>query len=202
MPRPKKKFSGNRRRRTRLNAPGMMGLFSNSDMRKYSVREGNAEVGDTGPMATQSERLTVVIAEDDDDAIHLLEAALQAIACEHMVRIVRDGQDALEYLKGEGKYADRNAFPFPDVLLIDLKMPLVSGMEVLGWLSKHPECNVLPTIVFSSSSHPSDIKRAYGLGASAYFVKPIAYEQLKGILRSTFEFWGKCVKPPLPQKCA
>jgi len=153
-------------------------------------------------MGNQSERLTVVIAEDDDDAIHLLEAALQAIACEHTVRIVRDGHEALNYLKGEGAYADRSAFPFPDVLLIDLKMPLVSGLDVLAWLGKHPECNVLPTIVFSSSSHPSDIKTAYGLGASAYFVKPIEYEQLKRILRSTFEFWGKCVKPPLPKKCA
>src|SRR5688572_29626660 len=85
----------------------------------------------TQPMGNQSERLTVVIAEDDEDAIHLLEAALQAIACEHTVRIVRDGQDALDYLKGEGQYADRKAFPFPDVLLIDLKMPVVSGMDVL-----------------------------------------------------------------------
>ena len=154
------------------------------------------------PMGNQSEQLTVVIAEDDEDAIHLLEAALQAIACEHAVRIVHDGHEALDYLKGEGRYADRTAFPFPDVLLIALKMPVVSGLEVLSWLNKHPECNVLPTIVFSSSNHPSDIKRAYSLGASAYFVKPIEFEQLKRILRSTFEFWGKCVKPPLPPKCA
>jgi len=175
-------------------------LFSRNDMRMYGVAGMAKET--MQPMGNQSERLTVVIAEDDEDAIHLLEAALQAIACEHTVRIVRDGQDALDYLKGEGQYADRKAFPFPDVLLIDLKMPLVSGLDVLAWLNKHPECNVLPTIVFSSSNHPSDIKTAYGLGASAYFVKPIEFEQLKRILRSTFEFWGKCVKPPLPKNCA
>ena len=169
-------------------------------MRMYGVAGMAKET--MQPMGNQSERLTVVIAEDDEDAIHLLEAALQAIACEHTVRIVRDGHEALDYLKGEGRYSDRTAFPFPDVLLIDLKMPLVSGLDVLTWLDKHPECNVLPTIVFSSSSHPSDIKMAYGLGASAYFVKPIDFEQLKRILRSTFEFWGKCVKPPLPKNCA
>jgi CheY-like chemotaxis protein len=150
----------------------------------------------------ENARLTVLIAEDDEDAIHLLEAALQSISCEHTVRIVQNGQEALDYLQGKEKYEDREAFPFPDVMLIDLKMPVVSGLEVLWWLSKHPECNVLPTIVFSTSRHETDIKRAYDLGASAYFVKPIQFEHLKGILRSTFEFWGKCVKPPLPQKCA
>lgn len=149
-----------------------------------------------------SERMTVVIAEDDDDDIDLLERALASIACEHTVRIVRDGQEALDYLRGVGRYDDRAAFPFPDVLLVDLKMPRVSGLEVLWWLSKHPECSVLPTIVFSTSNIDSDIKRAYELGASAYFVKPISFQALKGILRSTFEFWGKCVKPPLPQRCA
>jgi CheY-like chemotaxis protein len=146
--------------------------------------------------------MTVLIAEDDDDAIHLLEAALASIQCQHAVRIVRDGQQALDYLQGKGQYQDRKAFPFPDVLVIDLKMPVVSGLEVLWWLSKHPECNVLPTMVFSTSSQPSDIKRAYDLGASAYFVKPIDFDELKRILASTFDFWGKCVKPPMPPKCA
>jgi CheY-like chemotaxis protein len=150
----------------------------------------------------EAERMTIVIAEDDEDDINLLQRALAGIACEHTIRIVRDGQEALDYLRGTGQYENRFEFPFPDVLLLDLKMPRVSGLEVLWWLSKHPECSVLPTIVFSTSSLDSDIKRAYELGASAYFVKPISFEHLKGILRSTFEFWGKCVKPPLPQKCA
>src|SRR5688500_12404710 len=152
--------------------------------------------------SNQPNGMTVLIAEDDEDAIHLLEAALASIDCAHTIRIVRDGQEALDYLQGKEKYEDREAFPFPDVLVIDLKMPVVSGLEVLWWLSKHPECNVLPTIVFRSSSHPADIKRAYDVGASPYFVKPLAFDELKRILASTFDFWGKCVKPPLPQNCA
>lgn len=60
----------------------------------------------------------------------------------------------------------------------------------------------MPTIIFTSSDDPSDIRRAYDLGASAYFVKPMTFDELKNVLRSTFEFWGKCVKPPLPPKCA
>ena len=145
--------------------------------------------------------MNVLIAEDDENAIHLLEAALTAIACAHTVRVVRDGQEALDYLQGKGNYEDRSAFPFPNVLVLDLKMPRVDGLEVLWWLSKHPECSVLPTIVFTSSDDPSDIRRAYSLGASAYFVKPMTFDELKNVLRSTFEFWGKCVKPPLPPKC-
>src|SRR5688500_17760555 len=150
----------------------------------------------------KADRMTVVIAEDNEDDSALLERALAAIACEHRVRVVHSGKEALDYLRGDGEYEDREAFPFPDVMLLDLKMPRVSGLEVLTWLSKHPECSVLPTIVFSCSAMESDIQRAYALGASAYFVKPIAFDELKEILRSTFLFWGKCVKPPLPQKCA
>lgn len=145
---------------------------------------------------------TIVIAEDDDNDVTLLEKALEAICCKHTVRIVRDGQELLEYLKGNGRYADRDAFPFPSVLLIDLKMPRVSGFDVLAWLSRHPDCSVMPTIVFSASALEDDIKRAYELGASAYFVKPMVFQNLKEVLRSMFEFWGSCVKPPLPQKCA
>ena len=150
----------------------------------------------------ESNNLTVLIGENDLDAILLLQAALACIDCEHTVKIVRDGQEALDYLAGKGKHEDRQAFPFPDVLLIDLKMPIVSGLKVLWWLGKHPECNVLPTIVFSTSNAPADIKRAYDLGASAYFVKPLQFDELTDILESTFKFWGKCVKPPLPQNCA
>jgi CheY-like chemotaxis protein len=148
------------------------------------------------------QKITVVIAEDDEDDVMLLENALEAIACEHVVRIVRDGRELLDYLKGEGKYGDRKRYPFPNVLLLDIKMPRLSGLDVLRWLSKHPECSVMPTIVFSASEIEGDIKLAYELGASAYFVKPMAFQNLKEILRSMFEFWGKCVKPPLPQKCA
>jgi CheY-like chemotaxis protein len=148
------------------------------------------------------EKLTVVIAEDSEDDIALLKNALAQIACEHTVRIVRDGGELIDYLKGEGKYGDRERYPFPGVLLLDLKMPRVSGFDVLRWLSNHPECSVMPTVVFSASALEQDIKLAYELGASAYFVKPMVFQNLKEILRAMFEFWGKCVKPPLPQKCA
>jgi CheY-like chemotaxis protein len=149
-----------------------------------------------------NQKFTVVIAEDDEDDITLLQSALSGIGCEHTVRIVRDGRELIDYLKGEGPYEDREKYPFPGVLMLDIKMPRLSGFDVLRWLSKHPDCCVMPTIVFSSSAQEQDIKLAYELGASAYFVKPMAFQNLKEILRSMLEFWGKCVKPPLPQKCA
>jgi two-component system, response regulator len=148
------------------------------------------------------ESTTVVIAEDNEDDITLLENALAEVACENTIRIVRDGQELLDYLRGEGKYADRRAFPFPNVLLLDIKMPRVNGLEVLRWLSSHPECSVMPTVVFSASNLEDDVAQAYELGANAYFVKPMTFQSLKDTLRSMFEFWGKCTKPRLPQKCA
>ena len=128
--------------------------------------------------------------------------AFRAIGKEYPVLLVEDGDAAIEYLRGSGKYEDRSAFPFPNVLFVDLKMPKVSGFDVLRWLKEHPDCAVMPTMVFSSSSTPEDVKLAYELGANGYFMKPAAFDDLKAMLRSALEFWGWCCKPVLPKKCA
>ena len=145
--------------------------------------------------------LTIVIVEDNENDAQLLEMAFRAIGVHCPVRMVEDGDAAIEYLRGCGKYEDRAAFPFPNVLFLDLKMPRVSGFDVLRWLKEHPDCAVMPTMVFSSSSVAEDVKLAYELGANGYLAKPAAFNDLKAMLRSTLEFWEWCCKPVLPKKC-
>ena len=145
--------------------------------------------------------LTILIAEDSQDDAFFLERAFRKIGLKNPVQILTDGAEVLDYLKAQGKYENRTEFPFPSVMFIDIKMPRVSGFEVLQWLKDHQECKVIPTIVFSSSEQPEDIERAYQLGANAYFVKPNSTEQLADLLRSAYDFWSRCAKPRVPVKC-
>jgi CheY-like chemotaxis protein len=146
--------------------------------------------------------LTIVIVEDCENDARLLELAFRAIGKGYPIRMIEDGDAAIDYLRGSGRYEDRAAFPFPNVLFLDLKMPKVSGFDVLRWLKEHPDCAVMPTMVFSSSNTAEDVKLAYELGANGYLMKPAAFDDLKGMLRSTLEFWEWCCKPVLPKKCA
>jgi CheY-like chemotaxis protein len=141
---------------------------------------------------------TILIAEDMEDDALLLERAFNLIGLANPVRLMGDGAEVIEYLRGAGRYADRAMFPFPRVLFTDLKMPQVGGFELLEWLREHPEHAVVPTIVLSSSGEPSDVRRAYELGAHAYLVKPCSMEDLQKMMRRMYEFWALSAQTPSP----
>ncbi len=142
--------------------------------------------------------LTILIAEDSENDALLLQMALKRAGIKERVYVVADGVEAIAYLRGEGKYKDRSKFPFPNVLFTDLKMPRMSGFEVLQWLRSNPECFIIPIIVLSASQLDDDIRKAYQLSANAYLVKPGKFEDLQKILKLAFEFWDKCEKPTPP----
>jgi CheY-like chemotaxis protein len=146
-------------------------------------------------------RLIILVAEDSEDDIFLLERAFKKVGIGMPVHICRDGAEAMAYLKGEREFADRVRYPFPRVLITDLKMPKCSGFELLGWLHDHPECNLIPKIVLSSSAQPEDVTLAYQLGANAYFCKPGSSEKLISIVEISQKFWTEAVLPQLPQNC-
>jgi CheY-like chemotaxis protein len=136
----------------------------------------------------------VLVAEDDLDAIFLYERTFKKIDLPNY-RIVRNGEEAIEYLCGTGRYSDRHAHPFPDWLILDLKMPRKDGLEVLQWLQENPSCNVVPSVMISASSENKDVRRAYELGVNAFFVKPSALEELAHILRTIKQFWNLAELP-------
>jgi len=147
------------------------------------------------------EPFPILIAEDDENDAIILERALHKVGFQNPVHFCQDGVDVLNYLRAEDKYWDRTAFPFPRVLITDLKMPKMGGLEVLKWLHQHPECNVIPKIVFTASKQTRDIQEAYKWGANSYIVKPGGYEALTHVLKLTFDYWEMCEKPQLLVKC-
>jgi CheY-like chemotaxis protein len=147
------------------------------------------------------EQLLILIAEDDPNDAVLLERALQKAVRRSTFRICTNGDQAIEYLSGRGSYSDRATFPFPRMLLTDLKMPRRSGFELLKWLQAHPQCNVIPSIVMSASDTVEDVKLAYQLGANCYFRKPGSFSELCKIVDLLVGFWSVAALPPLPENC-
>jgi len=144
----------------------------------------------------------VLLVDDSRDDAFFVRKALEKAGMGTSCQVVEDGEEAIRYLRGEGVYADRQAYPFPTVILSDLKMPRMSGFELLRWVREHPECSVIPTILFSSSTVASDVKEAYLLGANAYMVKPASPEEFEDLMRITCQYWKRCERPPALQKCA
>lgn len=143
----------------------------------------------------------ILVAEDNPDDVLLLRHALKRAEITSPVHVCKDGEDAKEYLAGAGKYADREKYPFPGLLITDLKMPRCSGLELLEWISDHPTCSAMPVIVLSASALPPDVSRAYELGASTFFQKPASMDALVELLKSFQIYWKKAELPELPKQC-
>ncbi len=136
----------------------------------------------------------VLIAEDNPDDALLLRRALNKAGVRSQVRIVADGEEMLLYLQGSGHYSDRSAHPLPSIMILDLKMPRKSGLEVLQWISENPRISIVPTIVLSASSLDRDVRAAYNLGANTYFVKPTTFEDLVDTMRMLEKYWNRAAK--------
>jgi CheY-like chemotaxis protein len=120
----------------------------------------------------------VLVADDDGNDVFFLRRAFQKAGLEHQVIDVPDGEKAIHYLCGQEIYSDRSQFPVPSLLFLDLKMPKVSGFEVLEWLNKHGEMNGLKVVVLSSSGLPADMEKARNLGAHDYRIKPADIDEM------------------------
>jgi CheY-like chemotaxis protein len=127
-------------------------------------------------------RWSVLVAEDNENDVLILEHAFSGIKTDVALKIVTDGAQAIDYLSGQNGFTDRTRFPFPHILLLDLKMPRVDGFDVLEWLRSNPPMHRLRAIIFTSSTHHADIDRAYDLGASSYIRKPTALSDMRSIV--------------------
>lgn len=145
-------------------------------------------------------RPVILIVEDDAEDRYLLQNAFEHIGVTDTVHTVGDGQEAVEYLSGEGQFADRHKFRFPTLLLLDLKMPRMNGLEFLGYIKHNPSLQVIPTIVFTSSDRREDIKNAYQLGANSYIVKGKTFEIICGQLKFMYGYWMRVEIPPVDQQ--
>lgn len=138
---------------------------------------------------------TILLVEDDENDATLMKMAFEKNKILNPVQWVRDGLEAVAYLNGEGEYADRAKFPFPEVLLLDLKMPRMTGMELLAWIGEHPDFRIIPTIIMTSSRQEIDVEKAYSLGANTYMTKPCSFDELARMVQLTHEYWAVSAKP-------
>lgn len=139
---------------------------------------------------------TILHVEDDPNDVLLVERAMKKSNSSARLRSVADGDKALDYLKGEGSFANREQFPMPDLVLLDLKMPRKSGLEVLSWIREQVSLKRLPVVVFTSSKHDQDINQAYDLGANSYLVKPVGFEALLDTVKQVQHYWGALNQSP------
>lgn len=131
---------------------------------------------------------TILLVEDNEDDAFFMKQALKDAEIANPFRHVEDGQAAIDYLAGTGKYADRQQYPLPMVVFLDLKLPFKTGHEVLQWIRAQPEFQKLVVIVLTSSNEPVDLKRSYQLGANSFVVKPPTPDQLLD-LAEAFKLW-------------
>jgi CheY-like chemotaxis protein len=115
---------------------------------------------------------TVLLVDDSPDDVFLVGRAFRQVGIPNPLVVVGDGDQAIQYLKGEGIYADREQFPIPVLVLLDLNTPRVTGFEVLTWLRQDPDFRHLPVIVLTASTYSPDVTRAYQLGANSFLTKP------------------------------
>ena len=144
----------------------------------------------------RDERVILGVEDDGDDA-ELIKTAFRRSGFENPIWRTAGVQQGLDYLSGTGQYTDRKKFPFPDLVLIDHKMP-GDGWGIIEWVRKRPNLSWLPVIVFSGSDDPEHQQKAMDLGASAYHVKPGRFEEFSAALRRIGEFWlgGSSLRPP------
>ena len=143
-----------------------------------------------------SRAFTILHIEDDPNDILLVERAMKKSNSGAQLRAVSDGDMAVTYLKGEGDFAKRELFPLPDLLLLDLKMPRKSGLEVLAWIRKEDPFKLTPVVIFTSSKHDQDINKAYDLGANSYLVKPVGFDALLETIKQIQFYWGTLNQGP------
>lgn len=137
----------------------------------------------------------VLIADDNEYDTLLMRTVFERIGLALPLQFVRDGVEAIAYLRGEGVYGDRQQFPRPTVLLLDLNMPRKNGFEVLAWIREQPALTRPHVYVLSASSQPADIRRSYDLGAGAYLVKPGTLDELLH-LAQTLVTWLRVIHHP------
>jgi CheY-like chemotaxis protein len=121
----------------------------------------------------------ILLVEDNQDDLFLMKRALQSARIVNPLIVVETGQEAMDYLGGAGKFADRDSYPIPAAVFMDLKLPFVFGHEVLAWIRRRKEFESLVVIVLTSSNEASDLNRCYSLGANSYLIKPPTAEQLE-----------------------
>lgn len=147
-----------------------------------------------------SERMVILLVEDLADDVLLVRRAFAEAKLDPALHVVGDGEEALDYLLGMGKYANRNDYPMPSLVLLDLKLPKMNGIEVLRWIRLQPNLKALRVIVLTSSEDIFDVNRAYEAGANSFLVKPLDFTNYPAMMGTLSRFWLTESKAPIIER--
>lgn len=142
----------------------------------------------------------ILLVEDDPNDVLLIQRAFQKAGLHNSLKVVRNGDQAIEYLSGENSYADRDRFPSPFLVLLDLKMPGTDGFEVLAWTRNSPSLKRLLVVVLTSSNLQADVDKAYELGANSYLVKPVEFDDMVNLIQRFEAYWTEINRIPSAPK--
>jgi len=138
----------------------------------------------------------ILLVEDNPNDVELTLHALRKYRLANHIHVARDGDEALEYLFATGAYAGRNIADIPKVVLLDLKLSKVDGLEVLRRVKGDPRTHMIPIVVLTSSREERDLARGYQLGANSYIVKPVDFDQFSEVVRQLGLYWVLLNQPP------
>lgn len=139
---------------------------------------------------------TILLIEDNPDDIELVEIALSTKRIANEITVVTDGAEALDFLFCQGKYTTRNTQSLPTLILLDLQLPKIDGLEVLKQIRKNEKTKLIPVIIFTSSNEERDIIESYQLGANSYVRKPVDADQFEKAVQELEMYWLLINKPP------
>jgi CheY-like chemotaxis protein len=148
------------------------------------------------------DRAVILLVEDRADDILLVQKAFAKGDINNPLVVVRDGEEAMAYLTGEGRFSNRAEYPLPDLILLDLKMPRIDGFEVLGWIRRQPGFASIRIVVLTSSDAIQDVNRAYALGANSFMVKPLDFENVVEMAKMLRTYWLHMDKAPEASRLA
>ncbi len=154
-------------------------------------------------MSDQEERtekkdvpMNILLVEDNEDDILITERAFKQTKLKDKLYVVRDGEEALDFVYHRGRYNDKKKYPTPDLILLDIKMPKVDGFQVLDVLKKDIEYMMIPVIMLTSSKNQEDIVKSYRKHAASYIPKPINYEEFVNVIKVFSFYWRNVNKFP------
>jgi CheY-like chemotaxis protein len=143
-----------------------------------------------------SEPVILVVEDDVNDQNFIRRAFRQSGVVNH-IAVVNDGEEATAYLRGLGLYADRSLHPLPRLIITDLKMPRMGGIDLLAWMNNRASFRLIPTVVLTSSNDQADVTRAFEHGVKGYMIKPVQFGDLAKLTRIIADYWRvSCVPDP------
>jgi CheY-like chemotaxis protein len=145
---------------------------------------------------TNGQPIVILMADDDADDRMLTKDALTESRVLNDLRFVEDGEELLDYLKGRGAYTDRENYPRPGLILLDLNMPKKDGREALKEIKADPDLRRIPIVVMTTSKAEEDIYRSYDLGASSFITKPVTFDRLVELMKTMGQYWVEFVELP------